>query len=179
MVVKLKIKKVNIIFLISVFLIASIIFTGKVNAASVDFNTAYGETDKQLALVNELNEAEAEAEADSVSAGEQINCDDFIYTDDEADTITNYNLIQELFSLIMLLGPVLLIVYGTLDFAKATLSGDESALKKAGTNFGKRILALILLFLIPFIVSAILKFAFDAGVFGEGLSEIPSVCVTE
>ena len=169
MVVKLKIKKRNIIFLISVFLIASIVFTGKVNAASVDFNADYDENNKQLVLVNETH----------VFAGEQIDCDDFVYTEDEADTISNYNLIQELFSLIMLLGPVLLIVYGTLDFAKATLSGDESALKKAGTNFGKRILALILLFLIPFIVSAILKFAFDAGVFGEGLSEIPSVCVTE
>ncbi len=166
----LKIKKRNILFLVSFFLLTSFLFIGEVNAAGVDFT----EGNNQLALVNELREAE-ERQAQS----EQINCDDFIYTEDEANAIGNYNLVQELFSLIMLLGPILLIVYGTLDFAKAVLSGDESALKKAGTNFGKRILALILLFLIPFIVSALLKIAFDAGVFGEGLSDIPSVCITE
>jgi hypothetical protein len=175
MVVKLKIKKKNIIFLLSVFLFASIAFIGKVNALDVD----YDQTNKQLALVNELREAEEQQAQSEQANGEQINCEDFVYTEDEADAIGNYNLIQELFSLIMLLGPILLIVYGTLDFAKATLSGDESALKKAGSNFGKRILALILLFLIPFIVSAILKIAFEADVFGEGLSEIPSVCITD
>ncbi|MDD4411019.1 MAG: hypothetical protein PHO58_00730 [Bacilli bacterium] len=161
----LKIKKRNILFFVSFFLVASFLFINEVNAASVDF----AGNDNQLILINEKQ----------IFEGEQINCEDFVYTEGEANAISNYNLVQELFSLIMLLGPVLLIVFGTLDFAKAVLSGDESALKKAGTNFGKRILALILLFLIPFIISILLKVAFDAGVFGEGLSEIPSVCITE
>jgi len=171
----LKIKIRNILFLVSFFLLTSFLFIGEVNAAGVDFT----EGNNQLALVNELREAEERQAQIEQANGEQINCEDFVYTEEEGNAIGNYNLVQELFSLIMLLGPVLLIVFGTLDFAKAVLSGDESALKKAGTNFGKRILALILLFLIPFIISILLKVAFDAGVFGEGLSEIPSVCITE
>ncbi|MDD2181693.1 MAG: hypothetical protein PHW32_04935, partial [Bacilli bacterium] len=127
----LKIKKRNILFFVSFFLVASFLFINEVNAASVDF----AGNDNQLILINEKQ----------IFEGEQINCEDFVYTEGEANAISNYNLVQELFSLIMLLGPVLLIVFGTLDFAKAVLSGDESALKKAGTNFGKRILALILL----------------------------------
>lgn len=34
-----------------------------------------------------------------------------------------------------ILGPILLILFGSLDFAKATVSSDEKALKKAWSNF--------------------------------------------
>jgi hypothetical protein len=98
-----------------------------------------------------------------------INCDDFAND--------GINIISELFNIIMIIGPILALVLGGLDFAKATLASDENALKKAGTNFGKRIAAAILLFLLPLIINLILGIAFDVGVFGN-MENVPDVCLT-
>lgn len=57
-----------------------------------------------------------------------------------------------------ILGPILLIFFGSLDFAKATVSADQDALKKAWKNFSKRLIATILLFLTPTIVNFIISF---------------------
>jgi hypothetical protein len=102
--------------------------------------------------------------------GDPLSCDDFT-TDD------GVNIVSDLFNIIMIIGPILALVLGGLDFAKATLASDESALKKAGTKFGKRIIAAILLFLLPLIINLILGIAFDAGVFGN-MSDVPNMCLT-
>jgi hypothetical protein len=102
--------------------------------------------------------------------GDPIDCSDFV-------TNEGVNIISELFNIIMIIGPILALVLGGLDFAKATLASDENALKKAGTNFGKRIAAAILLFLLPLIINLVLGIAFSAGVFGN-MENVPSVCLT-
>jgi large-conductance mechanosensitive channel len=73
----------------------------------------------------------------------------------------------------MLIAPILVIVLGGLDFAKASLQSDEDAIKKAGINFGKRLIAAVLLFLLPLIINIVLEIAFDAGV----LESIPEICI--
>lgn len=55
-------------------------------------------------------------------------------------------------------GPILLILFGSLDFAKATVSSEKDALKKASTRFAKRLTATLLLFLTPTIINIILSF---------------------
>lgn len=55
-------------------------------------------------------------------------------------------------------GPILLILFGSLDFAKATVSSEKDALKKASINFSKRLTATLLLFLTPTIINLILSF---------------------
>ena len=55
-------------------------------------------------------------------------------------------------------GPILLILFGSLDFAKATVSSEKDALKKASINFAKRLTATLLLFLTPTIINIILSF---------------------
>lgn len=55
-------------------------------------------------------------------------------------------------------GPILLILFGSLDFAKATVSAEQDALKKASVNFAKRIAATVLLFMTPTIVNIIISF---------------------
>lgn len=52
-----------------------------------------------------------------------------------------------------ILGPILLILFGSLDYAKATVSSEANALKKANTRFAKRLAATLLLFLTPTIVN--------------------------
>lgn len=56
-----------------------------------------------------------------------------------------------------ILGPILLILFGSLDFAKATVSADQTALRKAWKNFSKRLVATLLLFLTPIIVNFIIN----------------------
>lgn len=65
-------------------------------------------------------------------------------------------------------GLVLMIVLGTLDFVKASASDDQDAIKKAGQNFIKRLIAVIILFLLPILVELILFIAGKIGFnFGE------------
>lgn len=66
-------------------------------------------------------------------------------------------MIDTIMTIFYILGPILLIVFGSLDYAKATVSGDEKSLKKAHKTFFKRMLATVLLFLSPVIVNFIIK----------------------
>lgn len=56
-----------------------------------------------------------------------------------------------------IIGPVLVILFGTLDFGKATITSDKDALKKATNKFYKRLLALIALFLSPLLTKLIIS----------------------
>ena len=51
---------------------------------------------------------------------------------------------------------ILVIVLGTIDFIKAAGSGEPDTMKKAGQSFIKRVIAVIILFLLPMIIDLIL-----------------------
>lgn len=65
--------------------------------------------------------------------------------------------VNNVLKLFYVIGPILLILFGSLDFAKATASSEKDALKKASVNFAKRVAATILLFLTPVLVNLILS----------------------
>ncbi len=52
---------------------------------------------------------------------------------------------------------ILVVVLGTLDFIKAAGSGEPDGMKKAGQAFLKRIIAVIILFLLPMLIELILN----------------------
>ena len=54
---------------------------------------------------------------------------------------------------------VLVVIFGVLDFVKATAADDQDALKKAWQSFIKRLIVLIVLFLIPLLVEFVLEIA--------------------
>ena len=60
---------------------------------------------------------------------------------------------------IRIIVPILLIVFGILDFSKAVFSSKEENIKKSRETFFKRILAAILVFLAPIFVELILSLA--------------------
>lgn len=98
-------------------------------------------------------------EKEETKDGEKLKCEDFTYN--------GVNIIDTLFSIIMIAGPILVIILGTVDLTKAVLSADEQAMKKAWKNASKRLIAAILLFIIPLILTIILKLAATAGILGE------------
>lgn len=66
------------------------------------------------------------------------------------------DVVQTVFDWIKFLGPILLIVFGTMDFAGAVLQDNQDALKKATGNFVKRTIAAVAIFFLPLIVNIIL-----------------------
>lgn len=56
---------------------------------------------------------------------------------------------------VIILAPILLLVMCTVDFMKAVMSGDNDALQKSGTNALKRVIAMIVLLLVPTILSIV------------------------
>lgn len=67
--------------------------------------------------------------------------------------------INDIFKIIMIAGPVLALVLGTFDLIKALASGEEDAKKKATKKVRGRIIAAVLLFLVPYIVKVLLDLA--------------------
>ncbi len=94
-----------------------------------------------------------------------LECSDF--ADEEG------NLFEELWGIILIIAPILVVVFGTLDFSKAALASDDQAMKKAWSNFVKRIIAAILLILLPFIIHTILSIAYDDDV----VDVRPIICI--
>lgn len=52
--------------------------------------------------------------------------------------------------------PIGLIIWGTLDIGKAVIAGDEKKIKEAQKPFVKRVIAAVIVFLIPWLVNLIL-----------------------
>lgn len=59
---------------------------------------------------------------------------------------------------LQLVVPIGLIIMGTVDMAKAVIAGDEKKMKEAQKPFIKRIIAAVIVFLIPIIVNMVLNF---------------------
>ena len=83
-------------------------------------------------------------------AGKDLTC----------DSIKRFStLLIQLLELLRIAGAVLFVGLGIADFAKATMSGEQDLLKKASSNFIKRGIALVILFLLPIVLNLILKLA--------------------
>ena len=66
-------------------------------------------------------------------------------------------IIYQVVKLLQLFIPILLIVLGSIDIGKAVVSGDEKKIKENQSRFVKRIIAAVIVFLIPWIVSLLMS----------------------
>lgn len=60
-------------------------------------------------------------------------------------------------TLIRIAAPILLIIFGSVDFAKAVISSDQDVLKKSTSSFIKRAIAAIAIFFVPLIVQLLIN----------------------
>lgn len=66
---------------------------------------------------------------------------------------TFINFLQDnIFKIIYIAVPIILLVLTTIDFAKVVFVNDKEGIKKAGSRFGKRLIASILIYLTPTIL---------------------------
>lgn len=85
-------------------------------------------------------------EVDKIISENEDKCGK-IFDDSFSDFINGF------MTIFYILGPILLIFFGSLDYTKAVVSSEADAMKKANKNFAKRLTATILLFLAPAIVN--------------------------
>lgn len=84
----------------------------------------------------------------TIGEGYKVQCDDV-------------SMFHDLWVMLIIAAPALVIVLGTFDFLKAIIAGDEQKIKKAWDKFPKRILALIFLILVPQLISIIVNMSND------------------
>ena len=64
---------------------------------------------------------------------------------------------QTLFNWLKILAPILVILFGALDFAKATIAMDDKGMKTAMSKFPKRLIAAAALFFLPYLINLVLS----------------------
>lgn len=80
----------------------------------------------------------------------KLKCDDVV-------------IFHDIWVIIIIVAPALVIVMGTLDFGQAVISSNEDKMQKAWKRFPKRVFALVLLILIPLLISLLLSLTTDEG----------------
>lgn len=80
----------------------------------------------------------------------------FSFCDDKA-VLKIFRMAGTVFAIIKILVPVLLIIMATIEVGKATLSGDEKDIKKAGTASAKKAIAAVIIFFLPIIIEVVLN----------------------
>lgn len=68
-------------------------------------------------------------------------------------------MINQVLGYVRIIVPILIILLGSLDFAKAVLAGKEDNMRKAQSTFVKRVIAGVVVFLIPTLVDIIMGLA--------------------
>jgi len=108
-------------------------------------------------VLTEINELKLEGETITLN-GDFTNYDNVSPV--TCTSIKRFStLLIQLLELLRIAGAVLFVGLGIVDFAKATMSGEQDLLKKASSNFVKRGIALVVLFLLPIVLNLILKLA--------------------
>lgn len=72
-----------------------------------------------------------------------------------SSTANIWQLVGKLFFILKIVIPILIIVFVMKDFSKAVINGDDKTIKEVTVRFIKRIVAAIVIFLIPTIVKII------------------------
>ena len=87
----------------------------------------------------------------------EVNCDEIFGSKNDEESIAY--LVNEILKYPRYIVPVLLILFGTLDFFKAVIAGKEDEMKKAQKTFIKRVIVGVAVFLIPVIINALMWLA--------------------
>lgn len=82
----------------------------------------------------------------------QLDCSAF-FTSDIKD------LINEILEIPRIIIPIVVILFGIIDFAKATIASKEDAMKKAQSDFVKRIVIGVAIFFVPTLVDLVMELA--------------------
>lgn len=89
-----------------------------------------------------------------------------------------YNIVHLVILLIQIAVPIMLIIIGMIDFAKATVGGDEDKIKAGQKTFLKRIIAAVLVFLVVTAVVLVVNAVGSVGGLEEDNTSTISGCIS-
>lgn len=90
----------------------------------------------------------------------ELTCEDYesvFGSKDDPDSIRY--MLESVLQYVRIIVPILIILFGTLDFGKAVIAGKEDAMKKAQTDFIKRVLIGVAVFFVPLLVDVVMDLA--------------------
>ena len=94
-----------------------------------------------------------------------------IVTGDVCDTSSNtFFIFQIAYTVVLVIQiavPFVLIVLGSIDFFKSVVAGDEKEMKQKRKPFVQRLIAAVVIFLLPFLINLIIKTFFSKSQFGD------------
>ena len=109
--------------------------------------TSYGELEPDDSGINQASKAKLSASDVTYDSSKgHMNCGDLSVKD----------LIDEYWSIVMVLVPIVLMLLISIDFIKALTANDQEQLKKSGNSAIKRTLAAVILLMLPALLSMIL-----------------------
>lgn len=126
-----------------------IYYNSKTDSFHIQEQTQNGKANKSLMLTEYDDNSEEIKSKIEVKSCEDLFGDEIIKD------------INKVMKIIRIAVPILLMVFGILDFMKATFAGQENEMKKTRDKFIKRVIAAVIVFLIPLFVNLILTLAND------------------
>ena len=77
--------------------------------------------------------------------------------DDCGGLLPLVKVVFQLIKIVMIVVPIALIIYGTIDLGKAVIASDEKEVKSAQSRLIKRFIYAALIFFVPILVSAVMN----------------------
>ena len=154
-------KRINILFLIFVGLISFSSFN--VSAKSISYQANHNQkmvtiNDYFLIADNTDKDKDKTDKSDNnndVQYNQELECEGLL-GDPEKDPDSVAWFLVKILNYLKLLGPLMVLVLSSLDFAKAILTSDDESLKKAQSSLITRLILAALLFVLPTLIEVIL-----------------------
>lgn len=141
-------KRINILFLIFVGLISFSSFN--VSAKSTINPITF---DSKMAVISDsINSNSVVAVISSLKDNKE--CKGILGNPDNEDSVAWF--LVKILDYLKLLGPLMILVLSSLDFAKAILMSDDESLKKAQSSLITRLILAALLFVLPTLIEVVL-----------------------
>lgn len=141
-------KRINILFLIFIGLISFTSFN--VSAKSTINPITF---DSKMAVISDSINSNSEVAVIS-SLKDNKECKGILGNPDNEDSVAWF--LVKILNYLRLLGPLMVLVLSSLDFAKAILTSDDESLKKAQSSLITRLILAALLFILPTLIEVIL-----------------------
>lgn len=148
-----------LIFNFIILLCAVFIVPYSVNAKSCrdqckgnsDYNTCFNKCKKNKKSSSNSNN---NSNSNTVSTTDSEECNALLGDKEKEESVAW--LVQKLLDYLKILGPILVVILSSVDFATAIISSNDDTMKKAQKKLITRLIAAVLLFLVPTIVEVLL-----------------------
>lgn len=148
-----------LIFNFIILLCAVFIVPYSVNAKSCknqckgnsDYNTCFNKCKKDKKSNSNSNN---NSNSNTVSTTDSEECNALLGDKEKEESVAW--LVQKLLDYLKILGPILVVILSSVDFATAIISSNDDTMKKAQKKLITRLIAAVLLFLVPTIVEVLL-----------------------